>query len=567
MRAAVLLLLSAGLCAALGPGSPGARAAPDGPGAAPGGGPGPLRYLTSAEVGARLESLAARSGPGLPPSSLSEYGRSAGGRPLRALWVGAPERPTVLVHGGLAENDAAGVVAVLALAERLFAPEGLEALRRVSFLLLPAPNPDALDAFLAGAARAGGGALDRDRDGRRGEDGPDDLDGDGEVLTMRRASPRGTYVAGDALGAPGTPAGDPRRLVERGPDARRPASYEVRAEGRDDDGDGEVGEDPPGLDLTRQLAGWWDAQGPWGGEGGFAGAAPEARALMDLSYGASTLVAWYGFRSEGPFLLRASENGTSADADAALYDALSAALAERVKVATRKASEQGRAPNPGSDLDWASAHLGLPAFALPVWRIPKQEGYAAERAAPDDVDWLLWNDRVLGGQGFKPFQPFQHPTLGPVEIGGWRRFTRFEPPPAELSAAVLSVCDAPLVHAGFAPALALTLKVEDLGGGLVEVRGAVLNVGGGPTDLVLAQQRRRDMPVRLRLATEPGVERLAGPASADLGSLVAGAASTEVRWLLRAVPARPGRAPRPVLGTATAEHRVAGRVSETVELR
>jgi hypothetical protein len=473
------------------------------------------------------------------------------------------------VHGGLAANDAAGTVACLDLAERLLAPEGAEALERVSFVLLPAPNPDGLDAFLKGGSpaggRAGGGQLDRDLDGKRGEDGPEDLDGDGEVLRMRRVTALGAWSAAEQVEQPGTPQADPRRMVEKGTDARRKTSYEVLDEGRDDDGDGEVNEDPSGMDLARQMAGWWEDQGPWRGEGAFAGQAPETRALMEFSYELPTLLAWYGFRSEGPFLLRASEHGKLADADNALYDQVGGALKARTGVDVRRASEMaGGRPNPGSDLDWAAGHLGVLAFAIPVWRIPKQEGYAPERAHADEVDWLLWNDRVLGGQGFRAWTAHAHPTLGAVEIGGWKRFTRTEPPPALLGDAVWAVSLAPLVHAEFAPRLTLDVQVEDRGAGVFAVRARVADDGGGPTDTPLSVQRRRAMSVRVALALEDGVERLGGPAKADVGVLAAGAASGEITWLVRRAPPRANRAAEPVLGAITAQHRVAGRVTAEV---
>jgi hypothetical protein len=528
-------------------------------------------YLGSADVAARVEALAQRKGADLPAVTVTEYGRSTAGKPLLALWIGAPEKPCVLVHGGLAANDAAGTVACLDFAERLLAAQGAEALKAVSYVLLPAPNPDALDAFvgktgLGGKARAGGGALDRDQDGAKGEDGPDDLDGDGAVLQMRRRSASGAWIAAADVEPSRTPQADPRRMIERGPDARRQVSYEVLEEGRDDDGDGAVNEDPPGMDLTRQMAGWWDDQGPWKGEGGFAGQAPETRALMELSFGLPNLLAWYGFRSEGPVLLRASEHGGLADADNPLYDQVAAALKARVGIDTRRASEfAGGRPNPGSDLDWAAAHLGVVAFALPVWRIAKEEGYGVERPWADEVDWLLWNDRVLKGEGFAPWKPFTHPTLGAVEIGGWKPGTRYEPPAALLSDAVHAVSSAPLAHAGFAPHLDVDVKVEDRGSGLFEVRARVTNTGGGPTDITLAVQRRRDMAVRLSLVPEDGVERVAGPAKADLGTIAPGAFSPEVKWLVRRAPPRANRAPDPLLASLRAEHRLAGKATVEVQ--
>src|SRR3954467_5874012 len=36
----------------------------------------------------------------------------------------------------------------------------------------------------------------------------------------------------------------------------------------------------------------------------------------------------------------------------------------------------------------------------------------------DDLKMLAWSDNEMGGRGFIDWYPFQHPQLGPVEVGG-----------------------------------------------------------------------------------------------------------------------------------------------------
>ena len=504
-------------------------------------------YRTHAEVVARLAALReAAWGRGLF-AEVETYGTSAGGRSLLALRIGRA-KSVVLVHGGLGGRDAAATSACLALAEQLAA--GGPAVERLSWLLLPAPNPDALDAFLAGQPPAGGGRFDRDRDGRRGEDGPQDVDGDGEILTMRRIDARGTWAAGEATkDGEGRATDDLRLLEERGVDVRREASYIVLPEGLDDDGDGDVAEDRPALDLTRQLAGFRDDKGPWTGDGPFPGYAPEARALMELSYAETGLVAWYGYTGTGAYALRANEQGKVADADNALYARIGSALKARTGLELKKASRApGHRANPGSDLDWASVHLGVPAFRIPVWWIEREAGNGRKREVADALDWLLWNDRVLGGAGFAPWKAFEHPTLGPVEIGGWRRFTRWEPPADRLASAVARVADGPLAQIDFVPRLGADVRVEARGTGrwLVAVRAT--NPGGLATDTATARERRLDAGVRLRFEAAPGVEVLAGPAVANAGRLEAGGvAAAPASWLVQ-------RSDAGALGTLRVEH-------------
>ena len=512
-------------------------------------------------MGRRLEAL---KGPG---ASLSTYGTSAGGRPLHLLRIGRADLPQVLVHGGMGDRDAAGTAAALEFAERLARGPGTakpDPLDSVGFLVIPAPNPDALEAFFAGKGERGGGSVDRDRDGKRGEDGPDDLDGDGEILTMRRKSVSGAFAADDAPPkADGKKMGDPRLVKDAGVDARREVSFERPVpEGTDGDGDGEVDEDGPGLDLTRQFAGVWDEPGPWPGEGPFPGFAPEVKALMDLSYETAHLVAWYAFTSEGPRIERPSERNKevakAAEADDGLYGKIAAEWKSASGLETRRAWERpGAAGNPGSDLDWAATHLGLVAARVPVWRIDKEEGNGRDRADPDELDWLLWDERARGGKGFVPWHEAKHPQWGTVEVGGWRRFTRYEPPADLLPAAVRRVVGVPAVHAGCAPGVEPVLEVEAAGAGVFRVKVRAANRGGGPTDTSAAERGRRAMGVRLSFAPAAGAEVLGGPPVQAVGTIAAGGVSGEVVWIVRRTGAGP-------LGTATAFHRVAGTAKREV---
>jgi hypothetical protein len=48
-----------------------------------------------------------------------------------------------------------------------------------------------------------------------------------------------------------------------------------------------------------------------------------------------------------------------------------------------------------------------------------------------DEELLQWNDEKLEGKYFIKWQPYNHPQLGAVEIGGWNtRYIRQNPPPA-----------------------------------------------------------------------------------------------------------------------------------------
>ena len=55
-----------------------------------------------------------------------------------------------------------------------------------------------------------------------------------------------------------------------------------------------------------------------------------------------------------------------------------------------------------------------------------------EHPVEDDFKILKWNDEALDGKGTVDWYPFEHPDLGPVELGGWDTFVTWRNPPYHL---------------------------------------------------------------------------------------------------------------------------------------
>jgi hypothetical protein len=49
----------------------------------------------------------------------------------------------------------------------------------------------------------------------------------------------------------------------------------------------------------------------------------------------------------------------------------------------------------------------------------------------DDLKIFRWNEAKLGGMAHVDWKAFDHPDLGPLEIGGWNRFHAFGNPPPQ----------------------------------------------------------------------------------------------------------------------------------------
>jgi hypothetical protein len=158
---------------------------------------------------------------------------------------------------------------------------------------------------------------------------------------------------------------------------------------------------------------------------------------------------------------------------------------------------------------------------------------AAEGVDTETEALLAFSDKALAGAGFLTWQPFQHPTLGAVEIGGAAPFAAGTPPPAQLL---------PLLEGQVPWALTLAEKmarirlakveVTALGGGVYRVKAWVENTGYLPYATAMAQRNTQYTPVVLELKGD-GIRFLEGrPRS--LVRQVAGHGAETVTWLLQA---------------------------------
>ena len=223
---------------------------------------------------------------------LETIGRSTAGAPLLVARVAAsgdvdPDlRPAIFVGANIAGFHNAGTEAALDLLNRLLSDPAGEMLKKHTFYIAPVLNPDAHDAMFRFPKQrlAGSGAtwsasgwknaygLDRDLDGFDQEDGPNDLNGDGLITTMRIADP-----AGRMLPDPD----DPRMMISADPLEGQTGLYRVVTEGVDADGDGSFNEDGPGgLVPDRNFAHGYDYDQPEAGP--WASFVPETQAIMDF---------------------------------------------------------------------------------------------------------------------------------------------------------------------------------------------------------------------------------------------------------------------------------------------
>lgn len=239
-------------------------------------------YVNFASGEQALASLV-RSNPTL--AKLETIGTSAGGRKLHVITIAAAgkvdpaKRPAVFVGANLVGFHNAGTEAAVAFAAKLISRKDDSEVKKLletrTFYIAPMLNPDAHDGLFTGPKyrrSLNAAKLDRDRDGLVGEDGPNDLNGDGRITMMRIPDPAGDWII------------DPKdaRLMRR-PDAMKgeKGTHRLMAEGIDDDKDGLFNEDTAGgYRPDKNFAHAWDDTDPEAGP--WPSAAPESKAIMDF---------------------------------------------------------------------------------------------------------------------------------------------------------------------------------------------------------------------------------------------------------------------------------------------
>ena len=319
-----------------------------------------------------------------------------------------------------------------------------------------------------------------------------DIDGDGRMLMMRLEDPNGPWKVADQ---------DPRLLVRREPAETGGTYYRVLPEGALRDWDGvsiELERKREGLDLNRNFPAGWRQEGEQAGAGPYPGSEPEVRNVVDFMARHPNITGGISFHTFSGVLLR--PHSTKPDDDMPAED-----LWTFEKIGA-KGTELTGYPNvsvyhdfryhpkeiiTGAWDDWAYEHRGIYAWTVEIWSPQQQAGieeygfidWFREHPVEDDLKLLAWSDEQLGGRGYVDWYAFDHPQLGPVELGGWNDLYCWRNPPPELLEKELErFPEWVLWHLAISPLLEEhSHEVEELGDGAFRVRVAVQNAGWLPT--------------------------------------------------------------------------------------
>ena len=568
-------------------------------------------------------------------------GKSEGGMDLLVLRIAAnngvapDSRTAVFVSANLEGTHLVGTEAALMLAHKLLTQYNKD--QKITGLLqdrtvyvAPLLNPDAAQGYFADVRferTTDDKPIDNDGDGLVDEDGPDDLNKDGQITQMRVKDPEGTWL----------PHPNKTQLMKRAdPNKGETGVYKIYTEGLDNDGDGEYNEDPVGgiainrnfphdFEYGLKTAGLWPAS------------AKETIALLEFLTGRDNISLILNFSSENTILNLQQTGRASAAGDKfkvperfasflgidpeqeftmqELIDLLNSmnigggieidesivamilglgpamnidqqdmpmfqAIQKDYKDALKEAQleeleKRAQGVGKGSFVAYCYYQYGVPVFSTDLWKVPEPQkeqakdaltveklksmssedflaldneaiaAFMKEQGAPDNfkpdmirkmvesgkVDpakmaemiekmpkqaktaegehpegYILdWADSVLEGTGFVDWIPFEHPTLGEVEIGGFVPFLKTTPP-SSLMKKTLSF------HTDFYIGLMERLpemevektEVKALGDSLYEVTLYLTNKGWFATSTAQGRRARTAWPIRVELKLADG---------------------------------------------------------------
>ncbi|MGK2862579.1 MAG: M14 family metallopeptidase [Chitinophagaceae bacterium] len=372
-------------------------------------------------------------------AKLESIGKSYDGRDLWCIAItdyskgDATRKPGMYIDGNIHSNEVQG--SEFALYTAWYLTESFsdnkfikELLGDKIFHIVPTINPDARDSFFKNpnnpnSPRSGIVPVDNDMDGLVDEDGYDDLDGDGHIVTMRRKSVNGRFNIDPA---------NPNRMIAAGNDEK--GEYEILGlEGIDNDGDGLINEDGAQFEYDPNRDWGWNWQPNYVQNGAYKYpfSLPENRAVMEFIMRHPNIAAAQSFHNAGGMILRgpgAQEDSiTYHAADVQVYNAIGKKGEEIIPGYKYLVVYKDLYSVFGGELDWFYGGRGIYTFTNELWTPYLMYNTDATRNANDNTSFQF--DRyLLFKEAFVEWHEYDHPQFGKIEIGGFKKnFSRMHP--------------------------------------------------------------------------------------------------------------------------------------------
>lgn len=441
-------------------------------------------------------------------TKLDMVGKSEEGREIYALTINNPKtgealsKPGVYVDGNIHGNEIQAGEVCLYFANLLLTKYGenekiTKVVDKNVYYIIPVVNVDGrarflLDAHSASSSRSFRVPKDDDRDGLLDEDGPDDLDGDGNICMMRIKDPLGDYK---------TDPEESRLMIPVKPGEKGVWTL-LNQEGIDNDNDGKINEDPEGYyDANRNWGSDWQPSYVQSGAGNFPLSALGVKAIATYIHKRPNIIVNFAFHNSGGMWLRAPSHKEERldPRDVSVYDLIG-------KNALKMTP--GYVYQPSYDLydtygDTDSHMFNLEGSYTFVGELfmRSQETYRENVNKPltpttetesssgrrgnnpeESREQIKFNDYLGLNELYKPWKAYKHPVYGDIEIGGWVKLSSRLPHPFMLPELVHRNAMVVLYAAEQTPEISMDIfDVKEIGKNLHQVRVRLKNEKGLPS--------------------------------------------------------------------------------------
>jgi hypothetical protein len=384
-------------------------------------------------------------------TELYQVAESFEGRPILQMTVTAKkkgrdtDKPAAFFEGNRHSGEITSAESVMWLAKHLLEEYGkdpviTDIVDNNTIYLRPVNNPDGHNLYIhtAQSNRSTVRPNDNDLDGLMDEDSPEDIDGDGVILTMRwKVSEGGDYIID-----PDDPSG---RLMKRVPAGT--GDWMTSSEGVDNDGDGRVNEDGiGGLDLHRNYPENWrperhiEATGrgfTQGGAGEYPLSETETRSVVTFLLSHPNVYVVNSMDTRVPMHLRPPSTSASEERMYPedlewylLFDKMGKDITGYERAGDVYNDYGGGSPLFGHGPDFGYWYYGSIWYGDELWNGARYKDYDDDGDI-DQLDLLAWDDTENSGDGFIEWKKAHHPEYGEVEIGGFHPKFFSQNPPAK----------------------------------------------------------------------------------------------------------------------------------------
>lgn len=211
----------------------------------------------------------------------------------------------------------------------------------------------------------------------------------------------------------------------------------------------------------------------------------------------------------------------------------------KAEAETEEAAEEAEAPQAGARTPPAGGRMAGGAPPRGMATRPGMAGMAQARGQAGTGGGGI-DGRVLdalegaGIQAFAEWDPYNHPTLGEVEIGGFLPYVTVNPPAEQVSELGVKHGEFLVKLAGMLPrAHIANTEVEAHGGGVFSVTVEVENTGFFPTSLRHGQISRSVQPTTVQIQVPPDDILTGADKTSRMAILNGSGAREKFTWVIR----------------------------------